>query len=401
MKLKILKNRSGFTLVELMITTGLFGYCALMAGTLFAEGMKLVVTARAQADFNQQLTGFNDVVDTYIANATRIRGCLCGSGTNCLYNGATGTAALPVDGTSVPTKCGAYIATGGENVCDFLDFDTETENNPGAEASGACIGSQGWDQMSGVQAVTQAAGPNRISGPPPIAWENDYQLFPKGCKERIKLRFIPPRRNAFAAGNYTIGIPGEMQMVKISTAGTESVLAKISGVYAFQCGFDGLKRGTANQGAATGFRLDIEAKTRRQPAMMGPANIMESWAPQDSTEGGLPFDLFKKGIHRTLELNIQFRNLSAESIHFGRTASFRGCKADGQTTMASDCCSGYFDRGTNRCLAKTSCVPAELNPNTPVNPLSATVDASTGMSQDWEKCCSHRAIVVKGVHQCI
>lgn len=365
-----------------MITTGLFGYCALMAGTLFAEGMRLVVTARAQADFNQQLIAFNDSVDTYIANTTRIRSCICGNGgLKCLYDASSGTGTFPTDGSRVPDACGAYSAGGGESACDFLDFDSDTAMNPGQEAAGNCIGNTGWDAFTGAAAAGQASST-------PLA--ADYQLYPKGCKERFKLRWIPPTKNTLAAGVYTVGVPGEIQMVKVNLSGSESILARVQGVYAFQCGFDAINRRSPSiggtppiadeRGAATGFRLDIEAKTRRSPAPFGAANVVESFAPQDG-------DLFTRGLHRVLSLNIQFRNLAAESIHFGRTVSFRGCQADNTVSATGDCCSGYIDRnlGVGTCIPKTACKAA----------------GAAVASTDWEQCCSHKTANINGVEKCI
>ncbi|MCM0607220.1 MAG: prepilin-type N-terminal cleavage/methylation domain-containing protein [Xanthomonadaceae bacterium] len=381
MKLKILKNQSGFTLVELMITTGLFGYCALMAGTLFAEGMRLVVTARAQADFNQQLISFNDSVDTYIANTTRVRSCLCGNdGLKCLYDASYGSGTFPTDGSRVPGGCDTYSANGSDSACDFLDFDSDTAMNPGQEATGNCIGNTGWEAFTGKAVATQTTDSLAV----------DYQLYPKGCKERFKLRWIPPTKNSESGGVYTVGVPGEIQMVKISLSGVETVMARVQGVYAFQCGFDAINRRSTSiggipptvddRGAATGFRLDIEAKTRRSQVPFGAANVVESWAPQEV----IP-DQFTKGLHRVLSLNIQFRNLAAESIQFGRTVSFRGCQPDNTASLTGDCCSGYIDRGTGLCMPKTLCKTA----------------GTTIAKSDWEQCCSHVVSNINMVEQCI
>ena len=390
MKLKITENRSGFTLVELMVSTGLFGYCALMMGTLFAEGSRLVVSVRAQADFNSEMILFNDVVDTYIANTTRIRTCLCGAPGTCLYDGTGIPTSLPKDGSKVPADCGTYsnAKTPTDPACDFLDFDTDVANDPTQEATGSCFGYSGWDQFSGANISKQASThpvPAPVNDIDPT--DPDFQIYPKGCKERMKLRFIPPTANTPSGTRESAGVPGEIQLVKISVGGAEQILSKLTGVYAFQCGFEAKQNGGAN-GAPTSFRIDINAKTKRAPATAGEATSMESWSPYDSN--------FPKGLHKILSLNIQYRNLSSEAIQFGRTQSFRGCQADGTaigagtSADAANCCSGYIDRfGSGLCIPQTACLPAK------------TVIATAGPSGDWEKCCSHKTATINGVPQCI
>lgn len=366
MKPSNILTEHGITLTEIMVSTGLFAYVALMAGTLFTEGTRMVVTARAQSDFSQQLIAFNDNVDTIIANTVRIRSCSCGVlGTQCLYS--------PSDTTQIPAACGStYTAAGGESPCDFLDFDADVAGNPSQTATSACIGNSSWAGFTGKTAAAAAAAPGLA--------DSEYQMTPMGCKERYKLRFVPPTRNTVSGTNYKIGTPGEIQLVRISatSSATESVVARINGVHSFRCGFDSAFQGSTSIGAPTGFRLDIDAKTRNTPTSFAAAETIESFAPQDGT-------MFTKGIHRTLAMNIQYRNLSSESIQFGRTVSFRGCVSDGTSSPTADCCSGYYSRSTSQCLAASTCIPA-----------GGTISGS----DTFERCCSHKLYQVGGINTC-
>jgi len=326
---------SGFTLVELMISTGLFGYVAIMSSTLFSEGMKMVITARAQADFTQQIISFNDAIDSIVANTTRVVSCGCNATCTYVASGGGFPAASPAATT-------------------ILEFDSDTANNPGDTAAGACIGATTtWSGFTGAGATSGIA--------PSLS--TDYQYYPRGCKERFQLLFSPPSPNTTTDGgaNFSTGQPGTLKLVKLTAGGGSQTMAQVTGAYDFNCGYE--------SGAPTGFRMEVKAKTKAVSMPYGPSGSVESFSPLDTA-------MFLKGIHRMLSLNIQFRNLSNEAIQFGRTISYRGCTPDNQPSTDGNCCSGYYDRAAGNCIAPTGCLVSG----------AAAVGA-------WEKCCSHKTYV--------
>lgn len=311
-----LNNSHGVTLIELMIATAISGVAAIALMTVMADFSRRTAAARNDANLSEQLVGFSDLLETYLGNATLIDevapGQTCGCGMTaaqkaaCLIKNAADcvvTAANPTPNCSAP----------------ILRFEFEDTNFPDQQAAGNCVFGAG---------IFPGGSPDG--------------LVPRGCKRKARLVFTPPVANS-GTGAGILAITLE----DVNGIPAANPFFGITGVTSFRCGH---LENPSRPGMASpdSFRLVIGMKARANN--FGPGHPeFDGWHPDDAR--------FVRGTHRTITADINFRNLTASGIHFGKAESIKNCVIDGQVSPEGQCCSGYWNSTTNVCIAANACLP--------------------------------------------
>ncbi|MGZ6311149.1 MAG: PilW family protein, partial [Bdellovibrionota bacterium] len=73
-------NQRGMTLVELMVSTALFGILVLGMMTLFSENSKKVAKSQNESRLSEQLVEFSEAIENTLGNATQLISCACNPG---------------------------------------------------------------------------------------------------------------------------------------------------------------------------------------------------------------------------------------------------------------------------------------------------------------------------------
>ncbi|MGZ3696837.1 MAG: PilW family protein [Bdellovibrionota bacterium] len=333
-------NQRGMTLVELMVSTALFGILVLGMMTLFSENSKKVAKSQNESRLSEQLVEFSEAIENTLGNATQLISCACNPGTvgNCIFD------QTPANPDCAIGQCGNPAAPAP---LTLLRYEYEDAQNPS-------------DPATNLQCVL--GSPSSVSTT--ITPEG---LILRGCKKRISLQVVQPVPVLPTPKN---AAPGQLAIVLEGLNGAPNkVITTLSGVTSLRCGqlpLDPTLPVAAQQPSPEQFHLEIGIKTRDTNLPLA-APQWDGWHPLDAG--------FYQGTHRTISTDINFRNINYPGVHFGKAISFNNCTADGAPSPDGNCCSGYQSAtAPNLCLAATACITSGL--------------ASTAAYE----CCSHKRI---------
>jgi prepilin-type N-terminal cleavage/methylation domain-containing protein len=167
----------------------------------------------------------------------------------------------------------------------------------------------------------------------------------RGCRQFRSLRVTPA----------TDTTPG---LLTLENSQTGQVLSRLSGVTEVYCG---MTHPTQNNG----FRLRTRLKSRFRNGNDSASPDFESWRRDGNR--------WQQGLHREVNIEVDFRNLGHPGLHYGKSSTQRNCLPDGRLSGDEDrCCSGYLNRTGTRCWAQASCGRAG------------------SVSPRAENCCSHQ-----------
>lgn len=303
-----LRQNSGLTLVELMVSVALFGFAASMLATLFVQFAGKRTRSQNSSELAERLSQFAQSLEVYVTNATEIRNCGCNISNNCIYDparecGLTGDCGLPL-----------------------LEIITEDSLDPGSFPGPECFG-----------ATTNPRVGSTFPG-----------LIPRGCKKRIQVQGFAPSTMTVGPPA-VVGTPGRLDIVDVTTGWV--VLQSLVGTYAVTCGLVGSGAGDP---AGTQFYFDIRVKARNSNLNTSPTpNLLEGWHPADPE--------FQRGTHRAYLTAIPFRNLTQPGLHYGKTVTFDNCTRDGDPAPEGNCCSRYRDT-VGTCIPQAACIRAGTQP---------------------------------------
>ena len=360
-KLTLMRSHSGFTLVELMISVGLFSVFSLALASLFADFTKQTVTAYNRADLSEEHQLFNLNMDLFLTNMTRLIECNCGED-NCRIHTDWDEAALDsVDCMDSATTCGTTTDS-----TLVLDFETESANNPAQVASSSCLDGGTLGNTRGVD-------------------DTNGGLIRRGCKRRMQIRWIAPTQNTIVGTTETIGTPGRIQIWDATQASNPVLLHQLRGAFRLVCGFlDDGSDNTVNDAAAvvdrSQFRIDYGVKRqtiRTDTRTTGSDTLIESWHPGDASA-------FSLGFHSRRSRTVPLRNLNSPGIHYGLPLTFESCTPAGQVDSSGNCCSGHFNVLSNLCL------PQQMGDG---NTTGCLARGQPPVSTDIAgilSCCSHK-----------
>ncbi|MBL7714483.1 MAG: type II secretion system protein [Bdellovibrionales bacterium] len=353
-------SESGMTLVELMVSTGLFGIIAVTTATLYSQNATLQARAQNEIRLESGAQEFINALEVSLGAATRMISCGCGaSGTTppCAFSGAP--AADCVAGGCL---AGDAIAAGPAGI-QLIAFEAEDSNEPSITDPAASV-------IPGCSGVVSAAG-----GPPFSAMKM------RGCKRIFEVRLIAPVPSA--PGTPATSQPGSIQINRCkpdfdpaaptdcsANPASPQTMGSIPGVYSVWCGHpSNVDAAGANVGRdVASFRFDIRAKAKFEA-------LSETWSPDPAQDNAATFG---NGIHRTFSITTVLKNTSIRGVHFGKFSSDL-CARDGQdpTNFAGTCCSGYRSFSTGMCVPTGSCIRSGGPPST--QDVNAFIE-----------CCSHQ-----------
>jgi prepilin-type N-terminal cleavage/methylation domain-containing protein len=361
---------AGMTLVELMVSVGLFGILSLGLAEMFASNSRMSARAQNESKLSEQVVDFSQALENYLTNATQILGCNCANG--CVLPDLTGLSSPPA-GTDCMSGNNCGSGSTAAPGADILIFEYEDANNPTDPAiNGQC-------EVTALGGLVDAKGRLTNNGISPDA------LTLRGCKKRIHLTAIQPTAPTATAP----GSPGQLALYLEDPANPGSLLpdpVKVVG---------GISSGSAGAGQMTGtagvfqmfcgqtpipgtaiaapdhFRIQFSVKTRTNNTQDVTSPFFEGWTP-----GSANFNL---GIQRTYNFDISMHNLNVPGVQFGKSQTLLNCTQDGGNAPDGNCCSGYMDVNGN-CLPMAGCTVSGQAPPTGI----------------WSECCSHKIFSVTG-----
>lgn len=356
-----LSRIAGMTLVELMVSLGLFSVASLALASLFGENAKQTSRARAEIELETQTLDFSTTFDVLLSQTSMVYACRCGSDQSapnprCAFYDVGAASAITPD--CQLGGCGVNPAAPADGVpIQLLVFETEDTLDPSQVSTANCRG----------------GGAN----PRPAA--TGTRVTARGCKRAYELEYLTPIRMNPAG----VSRPGTLRINLcrggLTVAGTATTcltpqtVSEIDGAYSVRCGHPTTEQapgGPANMvREVNSFRLDFRAKSLA-------SSLRESYAPVDAAS-------FPLGTHRGYSLTSYFRNLTTRGVQFGKIETF---SCDRVTSTTGNCCSGYsFSTGV--CIPTNACVLSGQKPS---------VDAASSFTE----CCSHQLISTAGGFEC-
>jgi Flp pilus assembly pilin Flp len=366
----VLKNESGVTLAELMVSLGISSLAMVTLASLFSQNAVLQARSQNEARLEEGISEFVNQLETSLGNTSRVFGCGCGGADAPLCTFAE-IDPLPYEispdcldpGGANPCGAGAVDAT-GDTATELQLVVFETEDNP--EPSNFTY--------------TQCFGYTAGIADPVFAGQD---WIPQGCKQVYEIRAIAPIKISAAR---PAGAPGVLQINRCSNydPGNPTVctplgqprntVASLQGVYSVRCGHTSRQPNPALPTTifreTSGFRFDVKAKALND-------TFNEGWSPLDPR--------FSHGLHRTISLTTLLRNMAVRGVHFGKMRTDR-CAPDGAnaTAFSGNCCSGY--RLGTTCLSVNQCRRSGV---------AVAADA------DFVACCSHQLVDISGARACL
>lgn len=283
---------AGFTLVELMVTTGLFSILALMLSTfVYTFTKKISEQDRWLKDWgkiDQFIDRFDATVPQtlHLENTTQAR---------CNRN-PSGELEPAINCVTNPTDCGNGSMNPSESTPSaLLEFIAETEIN---DAS-----------------IITPASCYPFTAPNPTA-DGPH----RGCPQRFRLVFsfpdTPPPE---------ITIPtASLYIQRLNSNNSWTSLARLNDISEIRCGFE---TASINNSKSSRSRFSLKLTAF--------------------------LDKLRK---RNIELDAQFQNISEFPIHLGPTISERSCARDGTHSNGHICCSGYFIDSQDLCISARECL---------------------------------------------
>ena len=323
-KLSNLHGTGGFTLIELMVTTGIFSIVILVTMVIYTQGLDLAAKFNRAAATTEMMGEGLGMLTNILAQVTHIRSCKCGSTENCLWDGSTAATAWDepalLGGPTVPIFDADFESWFGSSTNGILNAGVDPALSPSITAPFGC-------------------GINNNAASQPFVSPR------RGCKERVQLFYTKPVIEAGATpstpGQLTIRIGNttniNLQHTDINI-GDKTNAQKI-GLVAFSCG---LESAAANQ-AGTVFVLNLRSKVKnRLTERTSLLTEYESWFPT-----GLNYNA---GYFRESRIKISFPNMFVRGAYQWRIQSNRKCKTVGTAAATKEeCCS--FAMNATSCVA--------------------------------------------------
>jgi prepilin-type N-terminal cleavage/methylation domain-containing protein len=290
------RDSAGFTLVELMITSALFGILSVAIGSMLAQHTKRVIRAQNAAMVAEQLAEFSLTLENYISNATFV------------FKSQASAVAPANQYTAIPAAGGGGDCLMGGCPNPVLMFQSEDSASPMVTPTGNCL------------------SPNNAPVPSSVA---PGGLVLLGCKHQYSLSFTPPT----ADGKN----PGILALTEFTSGKT---ISQLTGVYGFVAGYVASEAaGTLNKNQ---YRFEIHMKARATNVAPGDPEF-DGWYPGSQN--------FGNGYHRDLVTDVNLRNIATRGVYFAKAYAEANCDRDGQVSVMGICCSGYYDASSKTCLA--------------------------------------------------
>lgn len=329
----------GFSLAELMIAVGISSVLSLTIVTLITETSKNSAQLQRQSDLSRDTEGFIYALEQYMGQAVQVINCACEADGSPCENTALNEA---------PNYGGATPA---------FTFVHENAMDPKSTPGTGCL-------YNGVATIPGST------------------IIPQGCKRVIELRYVRPTVTAPP----TPSMPGQLQLVWTmpntapnSAGGT--VLASLSGVTRFACSMSQVNGTNLSN---SDLIMRIETKSRLSNSNDTTKSEYETWS-RDATDPAA--STYRRGLHRSHVVQISFRNITTPGIQFGKIRQVKDCKVVDPSTgvgevanNANECCSGYRNPVSGRCVNAASCVR---------NTGTGAAPAAPGGVDD--QCCSRMA----------
>ena len=281
---KLLSNQFGMTLVELMVSSALFGIIGMTMAGLYGSYLERNASVRKSAVMGEDLIEISATLDVIFSNVVEILSCSCNSGDPI-------PCSFYTDGTPNP-DCTFGSSCGTGTIKTLLDVIVEDSNDPSRISDGDCLRNN---------AIIEVAG----------------TLVPRGCKKRYSLSYSVPTKIDTSTTPPETGNPGRLLVTNVTTG---QVLTTIPGIYSVRCG---RVRASGNTLLSNRFHLEMKLKQRddTQNAKVNPLDL-EGWWPGDPAIGPLDRDPnFFKGYHREVSGSINFRNLETQGVYYGKTTT--------------------------------------------------------------------------------
>jgi hypothetical protein len=361
------------TLIEIMISAGIFGFAALAMTTLFSSHAERVNLLRNEGALSESATDFIESLEGILSSATQI--FFCGCSMNCTFGNSAGGSGRAMT-TSRDENC--HNPEGATDLCDpgntvkrLLVFETEDAPEPGEPLRAGmniCTGNGSVGTLGQlIPADTATFGQGMVL---------------RGCKRIVRLAFEAPRGNpptvAVTPGRLTLRyLPASAPLSTASVPASSVLLGSVEGVYRVWCGMNQPSptagpNSSPNFGRGDSFNLSFQAKSRRRNDN-SPANF-EPWGPVDGTGVSAPAlpgarARFLMGTHRTYLSQTQLPNIGTRGLIVGKAQSERGCSRG--SGVGIRCCSGYFNLAGSVRTCRDDCL------------------TSGSASTNLEQCCSH------------
>ncbi len=295
------------TLVELLISVGLFGTLSLAVAQMFVYFNAQTITLDREIALNESIREFHEYVDMDLGNVTRFMGCDCGSA-NCRFPSAF-TDSSNCAHSSQP--CGAVLAT----------WETETSQTP-----------------------IQASNNTSCNGNP-----DRY-----GCRQFRALRIVP-------ATDTTPGV------LTLENAANQAVLSRLEGVTEVNCG---MNHSRLNNGFKLRVRTKVRSRNLNDSSSNDFESWMkggQNWLAGSHREVDIEVDfrnLTHTGLHYGKTNTVRncltdgtastqaetccsgFLNASGTACSAQSTCSVAGVAS----TLAGSCCSHQLNGAGTLCL---------------------------------------------------
>jgi prepilin-type N-terminal cleavage/methylation domain-containing protein len=315
---------SGFTLLEVMVSTGLAGIVMVVIMFLLFQSGKFSATMNGNFETIEGVADTVSIFTNVLGQATRIQTCRCRANSNtranCIWDQAnewydpirTGGAA-----SGVVLLSGEYEAYNGATSLTSLDNIATSSINIGQ----TCL-TQSSDMAS---------------------------QYLRGCKLPFSLRYYGPVDSSGAtpstAGKLvlTLGTGKSIQIGNNTKTGANGL-----GVTEVSCGFDSSTGGVGGSDFVLNIRLKVRSTTSQNPN----STIYETWYPA----GCGNYKNYCKGMFRDVQLKFAMRNLLSRGVYYWRTEGIKNCKTTAAAGSAAERCSGAWNGASclARCIASGS-----------------------------------------------
>lgn len=396
-------NSGGFTLVELMVSMGLFTISLMAVLSLFTFGSAQSLRILFSQNSQQSLMDFQENFDSFLSNATRTYYCGCNPAgayppaaanrRSCIFNSAQSIVPAPAAGTNDSPD---VVASAGATSWTLFDFESEFSQTPldvpfPTELIAAYC--QRYDGPGGV-------GPNYLDRPQ------------QGCKRVYRVRFYnanPESSGRNPAPGFLFG--GRIQLMVCTGRYRLNGAVLECQAPAGQC-----PAGTVNARCDNGFQLvseipGVRSVTCGQEEILGDTttaadNFRLDFTYINSVTSDLDLISVQAGaFERNYSFSSSFRNLVERGLYFGRPSKTSNCIPNGWQLDGTDpfhptntiqyclsmancadnpCCSGIIDftpAGGPTCISKASCWPAGYRLD------------DTNWANERYTCCSNQAVL--------
>jgi len=222
-----LLNFKGTTLIELLISVGLFGVVALGISSLYIESSKRALDLENNAKLSEEMLVFANSLEILLTNTTAIFNCNCQD--DCVFD---------ILSPPLPTSSPGSPA---------IIFEIENAYNPAQKATDGCYYHKTKEVTSGGHDL------NSID-----------DLIPRGCKQTLKIEFTAP--SAESINDPIVDATGKLEIFDFNN--DAQAIFSLEGIESFICGMPkGEQRKATSSYLTNYFHYEIKIKragVRRQ-----------------------------------------------------------------------------------------------------------------------------------------